>query len=101
MDENPYKSPAGLQGRPIVARAILVVAVCSIAGAAIGTGVGYSLGRFAPAYYRSVFREGNAPGFDPVEVGIGLGLTQGIALGFIAGIVIVLALMRRSRRRVT
>lgn len=101
MEENPYKAPSGSKGRPTVAlaRAILVVAVCTIVGASIGTGAGYVLGRFAPGYYRSMFGQGNAPGFDPVQMGIGLGLTQGIALGFIAGIVIIIAWMRQGRRR--
>ncbi|HVX15814.1 MAG TPA: hypothetical protein VHC22_31820 [Pirellulales bacterium] len=100
MDENPYVAPVGgcSKHRPSAARAVLVVVGCTIACAAIGTSAGYLLGSFAPGYYRSVFRNGDAPGFDPVEVGIGLGLTQGLALGFIAGVIIVVVLMRQRRR---
>jgi F0F1-type ATP synthase assembly protein I len=98
MEENPYKAPNGLKRRPTVAKAVLAVLTCTIAGALFGAGIGYMLGRFAPAYYRSVFRNGNAPGFDPVQVGTGLGMTQGVALGFIAGIIIVIVLMRRTRK---
>lgn len=97
MEENPYKSPAGLQRRPTVGKAILVVAICAVAGALIGTSAGYILRRFAPYYYRSVFLQGDAPGFDPVQVGIGLGLTQGMALGFLAGVIIMIVVMRRKK----
>lgn len=85
--------------RPSLAKAVAVIAVCSVVGASIGAGAGYVLGKFAPGYYRSMFLQGNAPGFDPVQMGIGLGLTQGIAVGFIAGIVIVIVWRRRGRRR--
>lgn len=49
--------------------------------AAAGAGIGWVLGTFAPGYYRTVFRCGDSPEFNPVQVGVGLGLTQGLGPG--------------------
>ena len=100
---NPYQPPRAsgrFSGRLGTLQAVLLVVTCTAAGALIGTSIGYGLGRFAPGYYRSVFRNGNAPDFDPLQVGIGLGLTQGLALGFLTGIAIAFARgLRRKRIR--
>ena len=73
-------------------RQTLVVILASTVGLGLsGCLIGYLLGRFAPGYYRAVFRNGNDPQFDPVEVGIGLGLTQGIAAGLAVRALVVLA----------
>ena len=58
-----------------------------LGGLAVGAGIGY----FVPNYYRSVFSSGNEPHFDPVAVGIGQGLTQGLGFGLIAGVALVVA----------
>jgi len=50
------------------------------------------IGAGAPEYYRSVFRGGHSSDFNPLQVGIGLGATQGIAAG-LAIAIIVLALL--------
>jgi hypothetical protein len=46
-----------------------------------------------------VFNNGSAQGFDPVAVGIGQGLTQGIGAGVVTGLVLV-ALYYRFNKRV-
>jgi hypothetical protein len=74
-----------------VKRAIVIIGVSAIALATGGATIGYSLGRFAPFYYRGVFRGGESPDFNPVQVGFGLGLTQGLIAGLIVGAIVVIA----------
>ena len=73
-----------------VAKAFFIIILSGI-GFAIGGGLmGYTLGKSAPAYYRGVFNSRD-PNFDPVEVGLGLGLTQGMICGLVIGAVVVMA----------
>lgn len=81
------------------ARGFAVVILSAVIGALAGVGLGYSLGVLAPAYYRGVFQNGQSPEFDPVQVGIGLGLTQGAIAGLVVGCVIVLAVAWYNSRR--
>jgi hypothetical protein len=53
--------------------------------------LGYALAHLTPFYYRSVFHGGESPAFDPVRVGIGLGLSHGLIAGLMVGSIIVLA----------
>ena len=98
MDANPYQSPASqqptvsLQHRSApfsVARALMTILVSAFVFAAVGTLLGIALGYFVPEYYRSVFPTGRSPGFDPLNVGIGQGLTQGAAGGLLVGLALV------------
>ena len=74
-----------------IARGFLIVVLSGL-GFAIGGGlIGYTLALVAPAYYRGVFSSGREPWFDPVQVGLGLGITQGAVCGVIVGSVVVLA----------
>ncbi len=61
--------------------ALATVLVWGIAFAFAGAVIGAAIGTVAPAYYRSVFRHGDSPNFNPLQVGIGLGATQGVASG--------------------
>jgi F0F1-type ATP synthase membrane subunit c/vacuolar-type H+-ATPase subunit K len=105
-DFNPYgsptnKLPAGSdpsQSPVTVRRSSTIVIASALGFGAAGAGIGYGLGVVASSYYRSVFANGNDPGFDPVQVGLGLGLTQGLICGVLVGIVVILA-VSYSRRR--
>jgi len=110
MDEaNPYSTPrtqiSEESRRPSramsVASGFRIVITSGIGFGAGGMLIGYILGRAAPSYYRAVFGARNDPGFDPVQVGIGLGLTQGSVCGILVGAAVVLAsaisLHRRDR----
>ena len=55
----------------------------------LGAGIGYLLGSIAPDFYRTVFRSPPELRIDPVQAGLGLGLTQGIGAGLLVGLVIV------------
>lgn len=74
-----------------VARSLFVVVVCGMGFGAAGGLLGLTLGVGAPAYYRGVFSVGADPGFRPIQVGLGLGVTQGVICGLFIGSVIVLA----------
>ena len=60
--------------------------------------IGAVLGTTAPGYYRSVFRNGDSPDFNPIQVGIGLGATQGIASGVVLSIVVFAFIVWRDLR---
>lgn len=70
---------------------ILTVAASAALFCILGGLIGFVLGQFVPGYYRSVFVNGDAPTFHPVQVGLGLGVSQGFAGGMIAGVIIVIA----------
>ena len=70
-------------------KALTIVFGAALVFALIGTLIGAALGTLCPDYYRTVFRSGDSPEFDPLQVGIGLGITQGIAAGTVIGIVIL------------
>lgn len=78
--------------------AVATIVGCTLLIAAIGASVGYALGTLAPGYYRSVFRNGREPGFDPISVGVGEGLTQGTAGGVVVGLAVVALLCWREVR---
>jgi hypothetical protein len=75
----------------------ILIGTAGLLGAG-GTAVGFGLGRFNPGYYRAVFVNGADPEFDPVAVGVGLGLTQGTAAGLVVGLALVALLCWRDIR---
>ncbi len=72
--------------------ALVTVLVWGLTFACVGAMVGATIGTVAPEYYTSVFRHGDSPDFNPLQVGIGLGVTQGLASG-VAISIAVLALL--------
>jgi len=66
-----------------------VVLTCSVSGALAGALLGLAIGLGSPNYYRSVFEDGRSAGFDPLQMGIGLGGTQGGVAGFCLGLVLL------------
>lgn len=65
----------------------------TLACAAIGTFSGWLLGAlmggFNPGYYVAIFMAEREPSFDPYEVAVGLGITQGAGAGLGAGLSLV------------
>ncbi|MDX1944750.1 MAG: hypothetical protein SFU86_05025 [Pirellulaceae bacterium] len=102
---NPYEasqvaqSPTFLSAAPGMSagRGIAIVAATMGACAAFGALVGWCLGVFAPDYYHAVF---DNPTLNTAQVGIGLGLTQGLGTGLVVGCVALLGMAISSRRRV-
>lgn len=83
-----------------VPRAFAIILGTGLAGSCLGAAVGYALAVLTPGYYASVFPgRAAAPGFSPVDVGVGLGLTQGLIAGAAIGCVVTLAVAVASRFR--
>ena len=83
-------------------KALAIVLSGSTVFALLGGGLGAVLGVMAPGYYRTVFgRRGNVPDFDPFQVGIGLGLTQGLGAGIVLSLAVVTLLAWRDFRTAT
>jgi hypothetical protein len=72
-------------------RAFAIVILSTIGFGVAGTAIGCLLAVVAPDYYRGVFGARNSPDFNPVAMGFGLGLTQGVFAGLFVGSVVVLA----------
>ena len=66
--------------------------------ACAGSAIGAAIGTVAPGYYQSIFRNGHSPEFNPLQVGIGLGATQGVASGVAISIVVLGLLVGRDIR---
>jgi hypothetical protein len=55
------------------------------------------MGLFLPDFYRAV-HFGDGPVENPVQVGTGLGISEGLMLGFVLGVLIVLVQAFGKRR---
>ena len=93
MNSNPYAvsqvaESAAVAGQKFLNRCLVTVGLTAAIGGFVGTLVGWGLGKFMPDYYRQVFGAGANLNFDPISVGIGQGLTQGIAGGAFIGLVL-------------
>lgn len=73
-------------------KALSIILGLTALGATLGGIGGYLLGTLNPQYYRGVFRDGHHPEFDPVAVGVGLGVSQWAAGGLVVGTFLVLVL---------
>jgi hypothetical protein len=78
--------------------ALLNVLLWGITFACVGSAIGAAIGTVAPGYYQSIFRNGHSPEFNPLQVGIGLGATQGVASGMATSIVVLALLAWRDIR---
>jgi hypothetical protein len=74
-----------------ITRGLVTIIACGVGFALAGGLLGFTLGAYAPAYYRAVFFGGDEPGFNPVQAGLGLGTSQGAICGVVVGCVAVLA----------
>jgi hypothetical protein len=102
--KNPYESPRHLPPAEFrdnsLFRGGATVLVATAVGGAIGLCLGTLLGYLLPDYYRSVVVGGHLPSFDPLAVGIGLGLSQGCMAGAACGVALAgLQFWFRQRRR--
>lgn len=78
--------------------ALTTVLLWSVVFACVGSAIGATIGAVAPEYYRSVFRGGHSPEFHSLQVGIGLGASQGVASGIAISIVVLALLAWRDVR---
>lgn len=82
-----------------ITKAILAVLICMIIGAIIGGSVGFLIGYFTPHALAIQFRLGND--FNPVQVGVGIGIPQGLMLGSAVGVALVAIISWREVRMQT
>ncbi len=73
-----------------VLRGFLITITSCLGFSGLGALAGYVLAIMAPDYYRTVFDVRPTSVFNPVQLGLGLGLTEGAAVGLILGVVIVI-----------
>src|SRR5262249_12687597 len=86
----PHESLAPLSrrlgGDMTLKKALTIILGLTILGGVLGCLGGFLLGKYNPGYYRAVVHGGQHPDFDPVAVGIGLGLGQWAAAGAALGV---------------
>jgi hypothetical protein len=95
-DINPYDAPRTVSpssigpGQPTlgIARGFVIALASGAVGSLLGLLAGIVVGTLAPDYYHAVF---NNDGLNTVQVGAGLGLTQGFGIGIAVGCVVILA----------
>jgi hypothetical protein len=99
---NPQEQPKHAGTGDALSPMIMVWSVAVVFGSAAlgglaGLGIGAALGQAVPGYYRSVFPNGTDQHFDPIAVGIGQGLTQGVVFGAFVGMFLVGVYYWRNR----
>jgi hypothetical protein len=82
-----------------VARGFAIIVASGVCFAVAGGGIGHALARIVPDYYHAVFRGVEDPDFDPVPVGLGLGIAQGLIARLVVGSIVVLAVAMSGLRR--
>ncbi len=72
-----------------ILKAITTVAATTILSAIVGGLIGAGLGKIAPTYYLQTLHVRDSNSFNAIEMGLGLGVTQGLIGGIIVGMLIV------------
>lgn len=75
-------------------RMVQVVSLLTVAGAAIGGLLGLLFGLLLPDFYLTTVGPGN-----PVQIGLGFGIAQGIMMGFILGCLVIIIVAWRDKNR--
>ncbi len=78
-------------------RGFIITFICGIAGGLAGTGIGYFVAACLPSYYRTVFQI--KPDTNLIELGMGIGLLQGLGGGLAIGLVLSVAQAWYQSRR--
>ena len=81
-------------------KSLVTILVTGIAFACVGALIGAIIGAVAPGYYRTVFRHADLANFNPIQVGIGLGVTQGFSAGVAIALAVIALLAWRDGRAV-
>ena len=84
----PYPRDERLQPGMSTGRVVVTVGVSLVTGGVLGGLIGFLMGTFIPNFYRSgMFGGGETT--DPIATGTGLGISEGLGLGFLLGVLIV------------
>jgi hypothetical protein len=81
-------------------RLLTAIFAATMLGGFVGAGVGAILGRWAPDFVRLIVGEARGRGdLDPAELGLGLGIVNGMLWGLLAGVVVVVVAAWRETSR--
>ena len=80
-------------------KAFIFLTSLSLTFCVLGGATGYFIGTKFPNYYRSVFRNGQSPDFDPIAVGVGQGIGQGFAGGALIGLLVIFILSKAQVKK--
>ena len=80
-------------------KAICTITISLLLCGLMGGEIGWMLGTFAPSYYSTMFPElAASPDFNLQQLGVGLGLTQGLGVGALIGCVLTIIAAWMSSR---
>jgi hypothetical protein len=68
-----------------IGKMVALVCALSAVGAIAGAGIGWWIGTYTPSLYITLFQDVR----NPTEFGAGIGLANGVIMGFILGIVVI------------
>ena len=81
-----------------VTKALATVVGTAIGFGAAGTAIGAILGKVAPSFFRQMLPLRDPANFNPLELGIGLGLTNGLGWGLVVGVLLVAIIAWKDTR---
>ena len=81
-----------------VTKALSTVVGTALGFGAAGTAIGVFLGKVAPGFFRQMLPLRDPASFNPQQVGIGLGLTNGLGWGLVIGVLLVAIIAWKETR---
>lgn len=81
-----------------VTKALATVVGTAVGFGAAGMALGVFLGKVAPGFFRQMLPLRDPASFNPVELGIGLGLTNGLGWGLVVGVLLVTIIAWKETR---
>jgi hypothetical protein len=81
-----------------VTKALATVVGTAVGFGAAGTAIGLFLGKVAPGFFRQMLPLRDPASFNPLELGIGLGLTNGLGWGLVVGVLLVAIIAWKETR---
>ena len=81
-----------------ITKALATVVGTALGFGVAGTGIGVFLGKVAPGFFRQMLPLRDPASFNPQEVGIGLGLTNGLGWGLVVGVLLVAIIAWKESR---
>ncbi len=89
-----------MEGKMNVTKALTTVVGTAAGFGIAGTLIGMLLGKIAPGFFRQMLPLRDPGSFNPLELGIGLGLTNGLGWGVVVGVLLVAILAWKETRLV-
>jgi hypothetical protein len=87
-----------MEGQMNVVKALATVVGTAVGFGVGGTAIGALLGYAAPGFFRQMLPLRDPANFNPVELGVGLGLTNGLGWGLAIGVLLVAIIAWKETR---